>query len=146
MKSQHDLVIDLRQHLPWHKRYVSNTTTALMWGAWLMLLRPFLLVWILIQLQKSAAVHHLLNALSLSLEYGGLELLLCSVGLLLWNRFMPLATAKKPDLEPPLASQHYADYFALATQQIELSRNSKITVVHHNQQGQIVDLEAFSQD
>jgi poly-beta-1,6-N-acetyl-D-glucosamine biosynthesis protein PgaD len=141
MKSQHDLVIDLRHLLPWHKRYVSNTTTALMWGAWLMLWRPFLLVWILIQLQKSAAVHHLLNALSISLEYGGLELLLCSVGLLLWSRFMPSASVKTESHAQPMATQQYADYFALDNQKIEQSRQHKITTVHHNAHGQIIDLE-----
>lgn len=141
MKSQHDLVIDLRHLLPWHKRYVSNTTTALMWGAWLMLWRPFLLVWILIQLQKSAAVHHLLNALSISLEYGGLELVLCSVGLLLRSRFMPSASAKVGSQEQPMATQQYADYFELSHQKIEQSRQHKITVVHHNAHGQIIDLE-----
>lgn len=141
MKSQHDLVIDLRHLLPWHKRYVSNTTTALMWGAWLMLWRPFLLVWILIQLQKSAAVHHLLNALSISLEYGGLELVLCSAGLLLWSRFMPSASVKVESHEQPMATQQYADYFELSQQKIEQSRQHKITVVHHNAHGQIIDLE-----
>lgn len=141
MKSQHDLVIDLRHLLPWHKRYMSNTTTALMWGAWFMLWRPFLLVWILIQLQKSTAVHHLINALSISLEYGGLELLLCSVGLLLWSRFMPSVSDKMENSEHPLATQQYADYFELSNQKIVQSRQHKITVVHHNDQGQIVDLE-----
>jgi poly-beta-1,6-N-acetyl-D-glucosamine biosynthesis protein PgaD len=140
MKSQHDLVIDLRHLLPWHKRYMSNTTTALMWGAWFMLWRPFLLVWILIQLQKSVAVHHLLNALSISLEYGGIELLLCSAVLLLWSRFIPSASVKI-ESEQSLTTQQYADYFELSNQKIEQSRQHKITVVHHNDQGQIVDLE-----
>ena len=141
MKTQHDLVIDLRHLLPWHKRYISHTTTAFMWAAWLMLWRPFLLVWVLIQLQKSAAVHHLLNALSISLEYGGLELLLCSIGLWLWSRFMPSASRNKVTLEQPLSVHQYADYFALPSQKLEQSRQGKITVVHHNAQGQIIDLK-----
>ncbi|MDU5864724.1 MAG: poly-beta-1,6-N-acetyl-D-glucosamine biosynthesis protein PgaD, partial [Acinetobacter sp.] len=35
------LIIDLRRQLPWHKRYVSTTSTAMMWGGWLLLWRPF---------------------------------------------------------------------------------------------------------
>ena len=40
MKSN-NLIIDLRRQLPWHKRYVSTTTTAMMWAGWLLLWRPF---------------------------------------------------------------------------------------------------------
>ena len=28
------LIIDLRRQLPWHKRYASTTSTAMMWAAW----------------------------------------------------------------------------------------------------------------
>ena len=46
------LIIDVRRQLPWHKRYFSTTTTAMMWAGWLLLWRPFILVWVLIELQK----------------------------------------------------------------------------------------------
>ena len=47
------LIIDLRRQLPWHKRYVSTTSTAMMWGGWLLLWRPFVFIWVLAELKNS---------------------------------------------------------------------------------------------
>ena len=54
---------------------------------------------------------------------------------------MPSASVKVDKHEQPMATQQYADYFELSQQKIEQSRQHKITVVHHNAHGQIIDLE-----
>ncbi|ENV55496.1 MULTISPECIES: poly-beta-1,6-N-acetyl-D-glucosamine biosynthesis protein PgaD [Acinetobacter] len=137
MKS-HDLIIDLRRQLPWHKRYVSMTTTAMMWGGWLLLWRPFLLVWLLVELQKTHLVHRVFSAMSLGLEHGITALIICSVSLLLWSNYIPAKSVKKikqKDLND------YAGYFELNQQQIQLGRTQKVAIVHHDENGRITHIE-----
>ena len=53
------LIIDVRRLLPWHKRYASNTSTAMMWAVWLLLWRPLLIVTGVVSLQKQHVIHKL---------------------------------------------------------------------------------------
>ena len=73
------LIIDVRHQLPWHKRYFSTTTTAMMWAGWLLLWRPFILVWVLIELQKTHLAQRLMAAFSQGLEHGITALFMCAV-------------------------------------------------------------------
>ncbi len=77
------LIIDLRRQLPWHKRYASTTSTAMMWAVWLLLWRPFVLIWVLAELQKTHLVHRLFSAFGLGIEHGITALIACAICLLL---------------------------------------------------------------
>jgi poly-beta-1,6-N-acetyl-D-glucosamine biosynthesis protein PgaD len=79
------LIIDVRRQLPWHKRYFSTTTTAMMWAGWLLLWRPFILVWVLVELQKTHIAQRLMAAFSQGLEHGVTALFMCAIALLLWG-------------------------------------------------------------
>lgn len=83
------LIIDLRRQLPWHKRYASTTSTAMMWAAWLLLWRPFVFIWVLAELQKTHLVHRLFSAFGVGIEHGITALIACAVGLLLWSHVLP---------------------------------------------------------
>lgn len=133
-----DLVIDLRRKLPWHKRYVSNTGTAMMWACWLFLWRPIMLIIGLIGLQKPHLVHEVLHAFGIGVQHGITALIACAVALLLWSHFVPAKTVIKPEVKKV---EDYADYFSLPVEQIEQGRHQKITTVHHDENGRITFIE-----
>lgn len=132
------LVIDLRRLLPWHKRYASNTSTAIMWAVWLFLWRPLLIVIGVVSLQKQHIIHQMFSAFGLGIEHGVSALLACVVALLLWSNFIPAKTVK------PSSAKNISDYeqhFDLAIQDIEQGRQQKVSVIHHDDHGKIIRIE-----
>ena len=110
------LIIDLRRQLPWHKRYASTTSTAMMWAVWLLLWRP------------------------LGIEHGITALIACAICLLLWSHVLPEHRVGGNALKAK-QTDDYARYFDLPEHEIEQGRSQKITVVHHDELGKIVRVE-----
>ncbi len=133
------LIIDVRRQLPWHKRYFSTTTTAIMWAGWLLLWRPFILVWVLIELQKTHLAQRLMAAFSQGLEHGITALFMCAVALLLWGLLPSKCVHKKHAIEKALPD--YARYFELPEQEIQAGRQQKVTTLHHDENGKIIRVE-----
>ncbi|MDO7242996.1 poly-beta-1,6-N-acetyl-D-glucosamine biosynthesis protein PgaD [Acinetobacter pittii] len=134
------LIIDLRRQLPWHKRYASTTSTAMMWAVWLLLWRPFVLIWVLAELQKTHLVHRLFSAFGLGIEHGITALIACAICLLLWSHVLPEHRVGGNALKTK-QTDDYARYFDLPEHEIEQGRSQKITVVHHDELGKIVKVE-----
>ena len=132
------LIIDLRHHLPWHKRYASSTSTAVMWAVWLLLWRPVLLVAGFISLQKHHVLQYLFGAFGLGLEHGITALLACAAALLLWSNYMPAKTVQKTQQK---TMTDYVHHFNVPVQEVEQGRQQKISIVHHDEQGKIVRIE-----
>jgi poly-beta-1,6-N-acetyl-D-glucosamine biosynthesis protein PgaD len=137
MKSN-NLIIDLRRKLPWHKRYATTTSTAMMWACWLFLWRPIMLIIGLIGLQKPHLVHEVLHAFGVGVQHGITALLACAVALLLWSHFIPSKSVIQPKRKD---TQDYADYFEIPVEQIEQGRSQKISTVHHDEHGRITFVE-----
>lgn len=137
MKANH-LIIDLRQQLPWHRRYASSTGTALMWAVWLLLWRPLLIVAGLVSLQKHHVIQQLFGAFGLGVEHGVLALFAAATALLLWANYMPGRSVQ--DL-PRKQLTDYAKHFELPVQEIEQGREQKISVVHHDEYGKIIRID-----
>lgn len=133
------LIIDLRRQLPWHKRYFSTTTTAMMWAGWLLLWRPFILVWVLIELQKTHIAQRLMAAFSDGIERGVVALFMCAIALLLWGLLPAKRVHKKHAIEKTLPE--YAHYFELSEQEIQTGRQQKVSIVHHDENGKIIRVE-----
>jgi poly-beta-1,6-N-acetyl-D-glucosamine biosynthesis protein PgaD len=133
------LIIDLRRQLPWHKRYFSTTTTAMMWAGWLLLWRPFILVWVLIELQKTHIAQRLMAAFSDGIERGVVALFMCAIALLLWGLLPAKRVHKKHAIEKTLPE--YARYFELSEQEIQTGRQQKVSIVHHDENGKIIRVE-----
>lgn len=133
------LIIDLRRQLPWHKRYFSTTTTAMMWAGWLLLWRPFILVWVLIELQKTHIAQRLMAAFSDGIERGVVALFICAIALLLWGLLPAKRVHKKHAIEKTLPE--YARYFELSEQEIQTGRQQKVSIVHHDENGKIIRVE-----
>ena len=64
------LIIDLRRQLPWHKRYVSHTTTAMLWAGWIFLWRPLMIVVGFIGVQNPYLFNHFIEVFTKALENG----------------------------------------------------------------------------
>ncbi|GAA5012146.1 poly-beta-1,6-N-acetyl-D-glucosamine biosynthesis protein PgaD [Acinetobacter puyangensis] len=134
----HSLIIDIRHQLPWHRRYMSNTTTALLWASWLLLWRPMMILLGIIGVQNHHIVHHLLMLFLTALEKGVIMLVVCALLLLLWNNFVPFKPFKRVAAKN---TQDYAQHFALDTQHLQHCRQQKITVVHYDETGKITEID-----
>lgn len=136
MKTQ-TLIIDMRNQLPWHKRYLSNTSTAMLWGFWLFLWRPLVILISFIAIQKPHLIKYFFGTLAHVLENGLTALLACAVSLWLWSHFIPSKTkaqAKDKSIE------EYARSFNLDTHELKMSRLQKVATVHHDANGRITHI------
>ena len=133
-----NLIIDLRRQLPWHKRYASNTSTAMMWAVWLLLWRPVVIIAGLISLQRHHVIQHAFNSLSIGVEHGLIALVACAVALVIWTKFMPAKTVK---LTQTKTLTDYVHHFNLPVQEVEQGRQKKISIVHHDENGKIIHIE-----
>lgn len=132
--STESLIIDARQQLPWHQRFFSDTSTAMMWGIWLLLWRPVLFVTGLM-----SVTHHrfLTPAIGLDIEQYLVALFACAAALLLWSG-LPAKQVRNPRAKQ---SSDYESYFGLPENSIESSRQSQVCIVHHDDHGKIIRIE-----
>lgn len=132
------LIIDLRYKLPWYRRYASTTSTALVWGIWLLLWRPIMLILGLIGAHRAGIAGKVLTLFLEALEKGMIILMLATLVLLVWHNMLPRKARKNI---PAKTDQDYADYFHLEAQQLTQKRQQSIITVHHDNQGKITVLE-----
>lgn len=129
------LIIDARQELPWYKRLFSDTSTAVMWGGWLLLWRPVLAITGLMSINHPHFFHNLFNFMGL--EHYITALLACAAALLLWSA-LPAHRVKNPVTKQ---MKDYANYFELSPQMIQNGRKSQICTVHHDENGKIIRID-----
>lgn len=136
-KQKNPLIIDLRDQLPWRKRYISNTGTLLLWGAWLLLWRPMVVMVELIYEHKISLLDHLFDTFRLVLENGFTALVACAITLWMWST---LVSPKAKRATEPKELNDYAKYFGLNQEHLQDARKQKVVYVHHNQDGKITHL------
>jgi poly-beta-1,6-N-acetyl-D-glucosamine biosynthesis protein PgaD len=135
-----NLIINIRQHLHWRKRLFSDTTTAMMWGAWLYLWRPVLMlgsaqaIWSV----HKGSVHFALASTSDSLQYVIEAVLVGCLILLLWT-FLP---TKRATATSERTLEDYAEHFQVPTEQIVAGRGSSICTVFHDEHGQLLSIRS----
>ena len=132
------LIINLRHQLPWHQRYLSTTTTALLWMGWLGLWKPLLAV--ALGFMAIHQPHLLLRMLGgIGIEHYLVMLSACAISLWLWSSYMP---AKRIKHFHRYRSQDYANYYQLNQELLIKAQGTKnLTVIHHPN-GQIADLKS----
>jgi poly-beta-1,6-N-acetyl-D-glucosamine biosynthesis protein PgaD len=135
-------IIDARRLLPWHRRALSDASTAILWSAWLWLWKPLLVASAVAHLGPRAApaltptVGKVLALGSAdALQHSVVALLGASGTLFAWNRLPSRrprggATARAADLGPA-APEH----------ELRAAREASIFVVHHDAHGRIVRVE-----
>jgi poly-beta-1,6-N-acetyl-D-glucosamine biosynthesis protein PgaD len=138
---QDTLIINVRRQLHWQRRLACDATTLVLWAAWLWLCRP--LFGAVATLCGSRAGTHfsaagpVLSCTPASIEWSAVLLAGTSVLLLLWKQ----VTARQA-LRPRLtALPDYAAHFGLSAHDIQRSRNCSVCVVHHDEQGRIVQIQ-----
>ena len=133
------VIIDIRHQLPWQKRYLTNTSTLMLWGAWLLLWQPLMIsLGILNQHSDRNLVDQILRVFFGVLENGFIAILACALMLWLWSNFIPAKSVKYAQVK---GIKDYAAHFELPAEQIHASRMNKVLTVHHNASGQIVKIE-----
>lgn len=134
----HRFIINARNQLRWHQRLCSDASTFALWSMWLWMCRPVILSltgllgvtvgW------RSPAKHALFPGAVVSIEDAVFALLVTGGVLMLWNRL-----ATQPAVKPRVSAvPDYAAHFGLDPRTIADARESRILVVHHDEQGRIV--------
>ena len=129
------LIIDAGQQLRWHQRLLSGSSTAMMWGVWLLLWRPVLLVSWLVSVHHPALLWHTLGATELE-QYIGV-LFLVTIALLLWTT---LPAQKIANLHVRHLDD-YAQHFNVSAEQIMQQREQKICTVHYDDNGMMTKID-----
>ncbi len=138
MMKHNSLIIDLRSQMPWHKRYVSNTTTAMLWAVWLLLWRPLMIIVGILGVQKPHIVQQFVQMFAHVLENGFTALIACAISLWLWSNFV---SSKSIKLTKTKSLEDYAAYFELSPSQLTQVRHDQVLTVHHNAEGKIVQIK-----
>lgn len=133
------LIIDVRQSLPWHKRYFSNTSTVALWVCWLLLWQPIMNAVGLLDTQSDGLVDRIMHAFYGVLEHGCIALAISAVMLWLWSRYVP---AKAITQYPEKSVQDYAAAFHLSEQEIQTARQHKNVTVFHDEKGRITKIQS----
>ena len=135
-------IINIRNQLSWYHRLYSDASTLALWSAWLWLCRPAILaaigmLGVTFGMKHPARGTPADNALP-SLEEMVLLLIGVSALLLLWNRL-----SREPAVRPRITLlPDFERHFGLTAEQIATARDSQRCVVHHDEQGRIVGIEA----
>ncbi|RYZ96312.1 MAG: poly-beta-1,6-N-acetyl-D-glucosamine biosynthesis protein PgaD [Moraxellaceae bacterium] len=129
------LIIDAGQQLRWHQRLFFGTSTAMMWGGWLLLWRPVLLISWLMSVHHPSTLWHMLGMIELE-QYISV-LLSATVALLLWT------TLPSQQIRNPRTRQldDYAQHFNVSTEQILQRRSQNICTVHYDEHGNITKID-----
>lgn len=130
-----NLIIDAGQQLRWHQRLFSGTSTAMMWGGWLLLWRPVLVISWLMSVHHPSTLWHMLGMIELE-QYISV-LLSATVALLLWTT-LPSQQIRNPRVRQ---LDDYAQHFQVSAEQIAKHRQQKICTVHYDEQGNITKID-----
>ena len=129
------VIIDARRHLRWYQRLASSSTAAVLWAMW---------AWLWLPLQHR-------HAQNLQLEESSFELVKLSSMLLATAWLLALWTARK-QAKPAVANRFlgapavelpsYAAHFGLPEAELARGLRSSKVIVHHDDSGRIVSLDA----
>lgn len=137
------MIINARRELGWRRRIVSDVATVLLWAGWLLLWIPaFRKLEEVIRLKLSfqlGAIQVLETVDPISVRTSLIALLGTCTLLLLWT-LMPRRQVTHAHAVATLAD--YAEHFKLPAAQISAGRSSRIVVVHHDEAGAVVAVEA----
>lgn len=132
------IIIDLRHQLPWQQRYLSSTSTVLLWGGWLLLWHPLMVSLGVLDQTNHHLVNQIMQVFWGVLENGFMAILACALMLWLWSNFIPAQSIKSVHVK---GIQDYATHFELSAEQIHASRQQKIIQVYHDASGKIIRID-----
>lgn len=138
------LIIDARRQLSWNRRLFSDASTLAMWSIWLCLCRSAV-VRIAGTLGVMLGISHAGNRVArmvitsmFSIEDAALALVGTGATLMLWNRL-----ASQPAPLPKIhAVPDFTAHFGVDATLLDAARASQVCVVHHDESGRIVRIDA----
>ena len=139
---QKSLIINVRRELGWQRRLFSDATTAALWGAWLWLCQPAIGA-VAVMCGSHVAAHFAGTGMvctPATLADSALTLASTAGVLLVWKQ-VATRQARRP---PPAPQPDYAAYFGLTPQALEAGRGNAVCVVHHDESGRIIQIQARS--
>jgi poly-beta-1,6-N-acetyl-D-glucosamine biosynthesis protein PgaD len=126
------LIIENRSLVAWHRRVFSDVSTTLLWVWWIMLWKPVLHYGLHFSVLAIVSVGIMIDDRAIAYPLAGL----CTI-LTLWNYVTKTSSA--PTVPETI---NYAEHFDISEQDMLVYTNSKICVVHHDEHGKIVNIEA----
>ncbi|NHB57651.1 poly-beta-1,6-N-acetyl-D-glucosamine biosynthesis protein PgaD [Acinetobacter shaoyimingii] len=132
------IIIDLRDQIPWHKRYLSNTGTLMLWFFWILLWQPIAMALGLIEVRHQRFVDQVLDAFFTVVEHGLISIAIFAVVLWLWTHCLPSKAVKHTQAK---SMQDYAEHYQIDVQSIHRARQQKIVTVYHDESGKIQRVE-----
>lgn len=126
------LIINNSSSVALHRRVYSHVTTALLWAWWIMLWKPALHYSLHFSLLALVTMGVMIDDREIAYPLLGLCILLT-----FWNN--ATKTSAIPVVEEKV---NYADYFDISAEDMLKYTNSKICVVHHDEHGKIINIEA----
>ena len=135
-------IINIRSQMRWRDRLFSDAGTLALWSAWLWLCRPAILgavgmVGVAMGMKRPAPGTLAASSLP-SVEEMALVLIGVSALLLLWNRL-----SRQPAVRPRIDQlPDFERHFGLDNELITAARDSQRCVVHHDELGRIIAIEA----
>jgi poly-beta-1,6-N-acetyl-D-glucosamine biosynthesis protein PgaD len=132
------LIINIRQQLHWYQRFFSDSSTALMWGMWLYLWRPLVVITGAHAFSKQPFLVHFVTKISpMTMGYIIVSVMCGALALLLWT----LLPARRIIPSPQKSLSDYATHFQLPEQEITAGRAANICTVHHDAYGRVIGIE-----
>ena len=136
------LIINARPQLDWWRRLLSDVVTVILWVVWLYLWMPaFHKLQEVIRLKLSfepAAIEVLETVDPISISHSLIALIGTCALLLLWTL---LPKRRVNTTHAAVTLDEYAGRFSLTPDVITRARGSRISIVHHDEDGAIVRIE-----
>lgn len=135
------LIIDVRRQLPWRRRLASDVGAAGLWAGWFWLCAPA------VSMAAASPVGHshrnllqrLVEAAPTALPAGAAVVVGMIAALWLWSRLA--SCAKAAEAKPNI---NYAGHFGVNELHLHRCRTSQVCIVHHDETGRIVRIDAVS--
>lgn len=135
------LIINVRRHIGWHRRLLSDIATAALWVIWFCLWIPVIVKFhqvILHHLNLQTAAIEALDVMApIPVVHSVIALVGTSALLMLWTL---LPKRKVTHAHAAVTIEDYARYFGLDPQDIQAGRASRICVATHDEGGNFVEI------
>jgi poly-beta-1,6-N-acetyl-D-glucosamine biosynthesis protein PgaD len=135
------LIINASRQLAWHRRLFSDLATLALWIGWICLWIPLMVKFRQILLHhlnlETAAIQVLDVVAPIPVTHSVIALMGTSALLILWA-LLPSRQVKYA--HEVATTEDFADCFRISPASIESGRASRICVVTHDEQGNVVDI------
>mgnify|MGYP006286532551 CR=1 FL=1 len=129
---RHSIIIDNKSLVAWHRRVFTEVSTAALWVFWISLWKPVIHYGLHFSVAALISMSLLIDDRLIMFPLMGLTMILT-----VWG--YGFSSSVKP---VKLDNVDYAEHFDLPEENLLKCKNSKVCVVHHDEHGKIINIEA----